>query len=108
MNIKEQLEQAAQTIAGLVHFETPVTASFEVVIGADRTAVSKYRISLGDVCDRGAWKWVCVWGATADEAIDAAHVACAEQADKRALEIRDLTKRALELGLVVTEAEGAK
>jgi hypothetical protein len=91
-----------------VNLETPVTASLEVVVGMDGVAAPKYRISLGDVCDRGRWKWICVWGDTPDQCVDAAAIQAAGQADKKALEVRDLTKRALELGLVVTAAEGAK
>ena len=102
MNIQDQLEQAARVIAGLVNLETPVTASLDVVIGKDGTASPLYKIVLGDVCDRGAWKWICAIGATPGECVDVASVACAAQADKKALEIADLTKRALELGLVVS------
>jgi hypothetical protein len=107
-NIKDSLEQAARVIAGLVNLETPVTASLEIVVGMDGVAAPKYRISLGDVCDRGRWKWICVWGDSAEECADKAAVASAAQFDKRAMEIADLTKRAMELGLVVTAAEGAK
>lgn len=108
MNTCQQLEQAARVVARLVNLETPVTASLEVVVGRDGTAAAKYRISLGDVCDRGSWKWICVWGDTPDECVDAAAIQAAGQADKKALEIADLTKRALELGLVVSAAEVAK
>ena len=108
MNTQQQLEQAARVVARLVNLETPVTASLEIVVGRDGTAAPKYRISLGDVCDRGAWKWICVWGDTPDQCVDAAAIAAAGQADKKALEIADLTKRALELGLVVSAAEVAK
>ena len=108
MNIQNQLEQAARVVARLVNLETPVTASLEVVVGRDGIAASKYRISLGAVCDRGARTWICVWGDTPDQCVDAAAIAAAGQADKKALEIADLTKRALELGLVVVTAEGAK
>ena len=109
MNTCQQLEQAARVVARLVNLETPVTASLEVVVGRDGTAAPKYRISLGDVCDRGSWKWICVWGDTPDQCVDAAAIQAAGQADKKALEIRDLAKRALELGLVVTStAEAAK
>ena len=108
MNTCQQLEQAARVVARLVNLETPVTASLEVVVGRDGTAAPKYRISLGDVCDRGSWKWICVWGDTPDQCVDAAAIQAAGQADKKALEIRDLTKRALELGLVVSAAEVAK
>lgn len=107
-NIQNQLEQAARVVARLVNLETPVTASLEVVVGRDGTAAAKYRISLGDVCDRGSWKWICVWGDTPDECVDAAAIQAAGQADKKALEIADLTKRASELGLVVSTAEVAK
>ena len=108
MNTHTQLEQAARVVARLVNLETPVTASLEIVVGMDGVAAPKYRISLGDVCDRGRWKWICVWGDTPDQCVDAAAIAAAGQADKKALEVRDLTKRALELGLVVTAAEGSK
>jgi hypothetical protein len=108
MNTHTQLEQAARVVARLVNLETPVTASLEVVVGMDGVAAPKYRISLGDVCDRGRWKWICTWGDTPDQCVDAAAIQAAAQADKKALEVRDLTKRALELGLVVTAAEGAK
>ena len=108
MNTHTQLEQAARVVARLVNLETPVTASLEIVVGMDGVAAPKYRISLGDVCDRGRWKWICVWGDTPDQCVDAAAIQAAGQADKKALEVRDLTKRALELGLVVTAAEGAK
>jgi hypothetical protein len=108
MNTQTQLEQAARVVARLVNLETPVTASLEIVVGMDGVAAPKYRISLGDVCDRGRWKWICVWGDTPDQCVDAAAIQAAGQADKKALEVRDLTKRALELGLVVTAAEGAK
>jgi hypothetical protein len=108
MNTHTQLEQAARVVARLVNLETPVTASLEVVVGMDGVAAPKYRISLGDVCDRGRWKWICTWGDTPDQCVDAAAIQAAGQADKKALEVRDLTKRALELGLVVTAAEGAK
>lgn len=108
MNTCQQLEQAARVVARLVNLETPVTASLEVVVGRDGIAAPKYRISLGDVCDRGSWKWICVWGDTPDQCVDEASIAAAGQADKKALEIRDLTKRALELGLVVVTAEVAK
>jgi hypothetical protein len=108
MNTQTQLEQAARVVARLVNLETPVTASLEVVVGMDGVAAPKYRISLGDVCDRGRWKWICVWGDTPDQCVDAAAIQAAAQADKKALEVRDLTKRALELGLVVTAAEGSK
>ena len=91
-----------------MNLETHVTASLEIVVGMDGVAAPKYRISLGDVCDRGRWKWICVWGDTPDQCVDAAAIQAAGQADKKALEVRDLTKRALELGLVVTAAEGAK
>lgn len=108
MNTQTQLEQAARVVARLVNLETPVTASLEIVVGMDGVAAPKYRISLGDVCDRGRWKWICVWGDTPDQCVDAAAIQAAGQADKKALEVRDLTKRALELGLVVTAAEGSK
>jgi len=108
MNTHTQLEQAARVVARLVNLETPVTASLEIVVGMDGVAAPKYRISLGDVCDRGRWKWICTWGDTPDQCVDAAAIQAAAQADKKALEVRDLTKRALELGLVVTAAEGAK
>jgi hypothetical protein len=108
MNTQTQLEQAARVVARLVNLETPVTASLEIVVGMDGVAAPKYRISLGDVCDRGRWKWICTWGDTPDQCVDAAAIQAAGQADKKALEVRDLTKRALELGLVVTAAEGAK
>jgi hypothetical protein len=108
MNTQTQLEQAARVVARLVNLETPVTASLEIVVGMDGVAAPKYRISLGDVCDRGRWKWICAWGDTPDQCVDAAAIAAAGQADKRALEVRDLTKRALELGLIVTAAEGSK
>ena len=108
MNTQQQLEQAARVVARLVNLETSVTASLEVVVGRDGIAAPKYRVSLGDVCDRGSWKWICVWGDTPDQCVDAASIEAAGQADKKALEIRDLTKRALELGLVVSAAEGAK
>lgn len=108
MNTHTQLEQAARVVARLVNLETPVTASLEVVVGMDGVAAPKYRISLGDVCDRGRWKWICTWGDTPDQCVDAAAIQAAAQADKKALEVRDLTKRALELGLVVSAVEGAK
>jgi hypothetical protein len=108
MNTHTQLEQAARVVARLVNLETPVTASLEIVVGMDGVAAPKYRISLGDVCDRGRWKWICTWGDTPDQCVDAAAIQAAAQADKKAVEIADLTKRALELGLVVTAAEGAK
>jgi len=108
MNTHTQLEQAARVVARLVNLETPVTASLEIVVGMDGVAAPKYRISLGDVCDRGRWKWICTWGDTPDQCVDAAAIQAAAQADKKALEVRDITKRALELGLVVTAAEGSK
>jgi hypothetical protein len=108
MNTQTQLEQAARVVARLVNLETPVTASLEIVVGYDGVAAPKYRISLGDVCDRGRWKWICTWGDTPDQCVDAAAIQAAGQADKRAIEVCGLTKRALELGLVVTAAEGSK
>ena len=108
MNTQQQLEHAGRVVARLVNLETPVTASLEVVVGRDGIAAPKYRISLGDVCDRGSWKWICVWGDTPDQCVDAASIAAAGQADKKALEIADLVKRFNELGLVVVTAEATK
>ena len=108
MNIETQLAVAANAISNLVNRESPVTASLDVIIGKDGVSSSKYRITTGDICDRGTWKWVCAFGDTPEQCVDSASVQCAAQADKRALEIRDLTKRAQELGLVVTAAEGTK
>ena len=80
MNTHTQLEQAARVVARLVNLETPVTASLEIVVGMDGVAAPKYRISLGDVCDRGRWKWICTWGDTPDQCVDAAAIQAAAQA----------------------------
>lgn len=104
-SIADRMAAVAAEISQLVNRETDVIISARITFPQGKNgATADYNVMLGDVCDRGAWKWVNASGETPEIAGEKAKVAVIAQADRRTREIEQLKKRASELGLVVQEA----